>query len=166
MMRPASLVEEQVGLAVGMHYGGRGHGASAPRSHGGVLSSDSESVISSLCGYGGRGAECIRSSGIRLPATEDMRFSEQNSSQCVAARPVGEKSRQVARRGLRGAFAPQRHPTWLKRPIEMLANDPAMLGLLLNSPIVDRPTVVLCVFRWLGYPTATSPSTSSQNVIR
>jgi hypothetical protein len=36
MMRPARLVEEQVGLALGMHYGGRGHGASAPRSHGGV----------------------------------------------------------------------------------------------------------------------------------
>jgi hypothetical protein len=50
----------------------------------------------------------------------------------------------------------------LKRTIGMLPQGSTGLGLLLNSPMVDRPMVVTCAFPRLGYPTATSPSASSQ----
>jgi hypothetical protein len=90
MMRPAKLVEQQVGLALGVYCGGRGHGAcaSAARRR---ASSDDESVIFSLCGYWICGTDLGRSSGFRLPARRICAFSERNSSGVLPSDQLGEK---------------------------------------------------------------------------
>ena len=86
MMRPARLVEEQVGLALGMHYGGRGHGASAPRLHGGVrhLIASRSSLLFMVTWIGG--ADHVRCGGIRLPAqgVDALRWSEVQASICLS----------------------------------------------------------------------------------
>ena len=85
MMRPAKLVEDQGGLALGMNYGGRGHGAFAPRLRGGVRrqTASRSSLLFMVTRIGG--ADHVHYGGIRLSAkdVDALRWSEVQANVCI-----------------------------------------------------------------------------------
>jgi hypothetical protein len=109
MMRPAKLVEQQVGLALGVYCGGRGHGAFAPRLPEGVrhLTTSRSSFLFVATGFAAPISVAAADFGFRPGGYAPF----PNEIQAVYCRQTSwgeEKS--PSRRGLGGAFAPQRHP--------------------------------------------------------